>query len=228
MPVNRLVNANQAPRCQHTRTSGLRCGSPARHGRPYCCFHDSAARRNRDFVLPLVEDAASLQLALNKVLQALVDKLIDQKTANTLLYGLQIAFANIRELKEEQLQDDLERRSLARRQQEEADEEEEQEEEADHGEDLNDEAATEADTAQPETVDIQANADLLTHHLSRSHHLTGSHPDAERSEAEGLVLNTRRLVGDENRCLGMTPIWVLATGKIPTSDESRSLAALSG
>jgi hypothetical protein len=102
MSVNRLVNATQAPRCQHIKVNGTRCGSPARHGRDHCCFHDSAARRNGEFVLPIVEDAASLQLALNQVMQALIDKLIDQKTANTLLYALQIASANLKQLKGEQ------------------------------------------------------------------------------------------------------------------------------
>ncbi len=117
MPVNRLVNASQSPRCQHLKANGARCGSPARHGRPYCCFHDSAARRNGEFVLPIIEDAASLQLALNKILQALIDKLIDQKTASILLYGLQIASANLKQLKGEQRLDDLERHLRAQNKQ---------------------------------------------------------------------------------------------------------------
>lgn len=114
MPVNRLFNASQAPRCQHVKVNGCRCGAPARHGRSYCCFHDSAARRNGEFVLPIIEDAASLQLALNKILQALVDKSIGQKTASILLYGLQIAFANLKQLKGERRLDEVERQLQAR------------------------------------------------------------------------------------------------------------------
>jgi hypothetical protein len=117
MPSNRLVNANQSVRCHYIKVNGLRCGSPARHGRNLCCFHDSAAQRNRDFVLPIIEDAGSLQLALNKVLQALVDKLIDQKAASTLLYGLQIAQANLRKLEGERRVDASERADEFRRRQ---------------------------------------------------------------------------------------------------------------
>jgi hypothetical protein len=118
MPSNRLVNASQAVRCQHIKVNGSGCGSPARHGRRFCCFHDSAVRRNREFVLPVIEDAASLQLALNKIMQALVDKLIDQKTTSTLLYGLQIASANLKRLDKEQFRDKLDRMARARRDQE--------------------------------------------------------------------------------------------------------------
>ena len=109
MPTNQLANASHAPRCRHIKVNGLPCGAPARHGRELCCFHDSAARRNREFVLPIIEDAASLQLALNKVLQAVVDKLIDPKTASSLLYGLQIAQANLKRLDSERRNERLDR-----------------------------------------------------------------------------------------------------------------------
>ncbi len=114
MPLNQTVNANSAPRCQHIKTSGAACAAPARRGRRFCCFHDSAARRNQDFVLPIIEDAHSLQLALNKILQALVDKRIDQKTATTLLYGLQLALANMKELKHEQFLEKCDRERAQR------------------------------------------------------------------------------------------------------------------
>jgi hypothetical protein len=112
---NRLTNANHAARCAHVKVNGLPCGAPARHGRELCCFHDSAARRNREFVLPIIEDAASLQLALNKILQGIVDKLIDHKTASTLLYGLQIAAANLKRLDAERTRERLDRIYPARR-----------------------------------------------------------------------------------------------------------------
>jgi hypothetical protein len=182
MPINRLVNANHAPRCQHVKVSGARCGSPARHGRPYCCFHDSAARRNREFVLPIVEDAASLQLALNQILQAVVDKLIDQKTASILLYGLQIAFANLKQLKSEQFIEELQR--LRANQQQEEEEEEEQEEEDEPDEEHQEEeiqAVADHEPDHPMTrspdhpiPDLQACADPINKHS------TACHP--ERSE----------------------------------------------
>jgi len=106
---DRTSTANQSLRCSHVKVNGQRCGAPARSGRNLCCFHDSAAQRNRDFFLPVVEDHASFQLAINKVLQAVLDKLLDHKTANSLLYGLQIAYANLKPLRSERHSDDFNR-----------------------------------------------------------------------------------------------------------------------
>jgi hypothetical protein len=91
----------QPPRCQHILLSGETCGQPALHGRTVCRFHRAVARRPADFVLPVVEDAASLQLALNRVLRALADDLLTYKKASLLLYGLQIAASNFKRLRDE-------------------------------------------------------------------------------------------------------------------------------
>ena len=49
--------------------------------------------------LPAIEDAASLQLALMDVLHAIAANHLDPKRAGLLLYGLQVASANIKNIK---------------------------------------------------------------------------------------------------------------------------------
>lgn len=55
-----------------------------------------AAVRFPDLELPAIEDAASVQLALIDVLQALAANRLDPKRAGLLLYGLQVASANVK------------------------------------------------------------------------------------------------------------------------------------
>jgi hypothetical protein len=98
MPPDRIDYANQAPRCQHLRLSGASCAQPALRGRRFCRFHDPAHRKPPDYSLPMVEDAASLQLAVMQVLRALADRAVDRRTAALMLYGLQIACINLKQL----------------------------------------------------------------------------------------------------------------------------------
>jgi len=94
------------PRCQHVKVNGTQCGSPALRNRRRCYFHEGA-RIEREkfvadqfaqhrFVLPLLEDANSVQLALMRVLQLLAREQMDHKTAGLMLYGLQTASCNLR------------------------------------------------------------------------------------------------------------------------------------
>ncbi len=85
--------------CQHFKQDGRRCGSPALRGKRYCYFHD-AARRQRPWRvvrqpllrdLPVIEDPRSANLAINKIINALLDGTIDSRTAGQLLFGLQSA-----------------------------------------------------------------------------------------------------------------------------------------
>lgn len=92
---------HQPPRCRHTLLSGQTCGQPALSGRDLCRFHQAVAPIRREFILPIVEDAASLQLALNRVMRALADDLLTYKKASLLLYALQIAASNFKRLREE-------------------------------------------------------------------------------------------------------------------------------
>lgn len=106
-------------RCQHLKINGTQCGSPAlRHNR-FCFFHKrwrdehirlAADRKRRGistFVLPVLEDANSIQMALQKVMHLLVSRDIDHKTASLLLYALQTASSNLRQTKFEAYKHDV-------------------------------------------------------------------------------------------------------------------------
>ncbi len=94
------------PRCQHIKMNGTQCGSPALRWRRQCFFHERIRREQaknakdmavqRRFELPLLEDANSVQVGLMKVIQMLGSARIDHKTAGLMLYALQTASSNLR------------------------------------------------------------------------------------------------------------------------------------
>jgi hypothetical protein len=96
------------PRCQHLKMNGVQCMSPALKWRRLCFFHNrirrEQARNARDestqrrFELPLLEDANSVQMALMKVMQMLGSGRLDHRTAGLMLYALQTASCNLRNL----------------------------------------------------------------------------------------------------------------------------------
>ncbi|HYY15911.1 MAG TPA: hypothetical protein VE965_04560 [Gammaproteobacteria bacterium] len=81
--------------CEHIKTNGVRCGSPALRGRRYCYFHYNLIRP-RVNVFPLLEDANAIQLELGEVIRGLIDQRLDTKRAALMLYALQIASGNLR------------------------------------------------------------------------------------------------------------------------------------
>jgi len=95
-------------RCQHLKINGTQCGSPALRRNRFCFFHkrfqderiklsaDRARRGVATFVLPVLEDANSIQIALMQVMRLLVARQLDHKTASLLLYALQTASSNLR------------------------------------------------------------------------------------------------------------------------------------
>jgi len=95
-------------RCQHLRTNGTQCGSPALRRNRFCYFHkryqDERIRLNVDrrrrgtatFFLPVLEDANSIQMSLMQVMRLMLTGQIEHKTASLLLYALQTASANLR------------------------------------------------------------------------------------------------------------------------------------
>jgi len=96
---------DDVPRCQHVKLNGTQCGSPALRARRYCFFHDKirseqakirASTPAARFTLPLLEDANSVQVALMHVIQMLGSGTIDHKTAGLMLYALQTASNNLR------------------------------------------------------------------------------------------------------------------------------------
>jgi hypothetical protein len=96
-------------RCHYIKTNGEVCGSPALRGRGYCYFHHEAAKRDQrraryasansiDIELPQFEDPESIQVAISEVAMALLDRRIDSRTATTLLYAIQLAVSNLKNL----------------------------------------------------------------------------------------------------------------------------------
>ena len=90
-----LINEQLFPTCQHIHLKGVRCGSPALKGHPHCYFHNRVRRLHRGVVIPLLEDATAIQVAITEVMRALGDRDLDHRTAALLLYGLQVAAQNL-------------------------------------------------------------------------------------------------------------------------------------
>ena len=104
------MQTSPAARCQHIRTSGTQCGSPALRNKIHCYYHDrwrptvvnlSEPGKRAHFTIPILEDAHSIQFAIPQVMHQLIDKTIDTKTAGLMLYALQIASSNLRQLNAE-------------------------------------------------------------------------------------------------------------------------------
>jgi len=99
--------------CEHVKTNGQFCGSPAMRGRNYCFYHlnvigqrlraqQKSARREHFLPeLPQLEDAASIQLALMQVTEWLLRGVIEYKCAGLVLYALQTASLNLRQMQNE-------------------------------------------------------------------------------------------------------------------------------
>jgi len=84
--------------CRHIKTNGLRCHGAALRGKPYCYFHMNLRRMNspkhsesQPLQLPLIEDTASVLLAVNQVTHYLNSPHADCRRAGLMLYSLQIA-----------------------------------------------------------------------------------------------------------------------------------------
>jgi len=96
---------NSAPRCEHTKIDGTPCGSPALPTSRFCFFHDRFREQHitlnqkpsgpAEMVLPVFEDAASIQIALWEVTRLLLTDQIDHKKAGLVLYALQTASSNL-------------------------------------------------------------------------------------------------------------------------------------
>ncbi len=100
--------SNYPNRCQHLKTNGTQCGSPALRRNRFCYFHkryqDERIRLNLDrrrsgtatFYLPVLEDANSIQMSLMQIMRLLLTGQLEHKTASLLLYALQTASTNLR------------------------------------------------------------------------------------------------------------------------------------
>jgi hypothetical protein len=104
-------NLVQIRRCQHIRVHGAQCGSPALREEKWC-YHHSQTRPERvkvkgadgktsEILVPLFEDAGSIQMAVRQVAVLLLQDKIDSKKAGLMLYALQIASTNLKRMAEE-------------------------------------------------------------------------------------------------------------------------------
>jgi hypothetical protein len=144
------MGMDNVPRCQHLKMNGTQCGSPALRWRRLCFFHERIRRERvrvlkdmsttRRFDLPLLEDANSVQVALMKVIQMLGSGRLDHRTAGLMLYALQTASCNLRNVNFEPAEstdvvidrDDIHRTSIGGPQWFEEDFEEEAEDESEN------------------------------------------------------------------------------------------------
>ena len=103
-----MFSSNSAKRCQHTRIHGESCGSPALKDERFCFFHERWREEHVNLHdkpscaaaldLPVLEDAASIQVVLTQVMRLLLTDQIDSKKAGLLLYALQTASSNLSHL----------------------------------------------------------------------------------------------------------------------------------
>ena len=108
-----MSSSYQVPRCQHIKTNGTQCNSPAMRDYRRCYFHEHWAPEFiglntqkkphpvGEIVLPVLEDASSIQSAICQVMSQLLQDRIDTKKAGLLLYALQTASANLGRLQAE-------------------------------------------------------------------------------------------------------------------------------
>ena len=117
----------QYPTCNHIKTNGNVCQSPALKGSDFCYFHTRDRQRQANFQqardlkthqhqgrfieddtnaeilesleLPLLEDANAIQVALSNLLRAIASNHLRDRRAALLLYGLQIAVSNVGNLR---------------------------------------------------------------------------------------------------------------------------------
>lgn len=96
--------SNQPPfgaaRCQHVRLNGERCAQPARRNTNFCRFHAKATQTSQDLrefaeQMPVLEDGASVQISIMKVVRYLMGRPMNDQNARAILYGLQLASTNL-------------------------------------------------------------------------------------------------------------------------------------
>ena len=104
-----------AARCQHIKVSGIQCGSPALRSKNFCFYHQKdrpwpvecysdIEYATGEITLPFFEDAHSIQAVIRQVVQMVLQKRLERKTASLLLYALQIASSNLKRMELEKPQ----------------------------------------------------------------------------------------------------------------------------
>ncbi len=102
LPEQHPIDPKRRYLCRHVFSEGRRCGSPALRGQHLCFYHHSARQQPAAasghaavFTMPAIDDRAGIQLAIYSIMARIAAAEIDSKRAGLLLYGLQIASANL-------------------------------------------------------------------------------------------------------------------------------------
>jgi hypothetical protein len=109
------MSSSAAPRCRHIKVNGTQCGSPALRQKNFCFYHQQhrplpiecyfdGEYATGEIHLPAFEDACSIQSVIRQVVQMVMQKRIERKTAGLLLYALQIASSNLKRIEQEKPQ----------------------------------------------------------------------------------------------------------------------------
>jgi len=97
-------------RCQHIKTSGAQCGSPALRNEKLCYYHkhnrlapaelylDGDRYCDSQIMIPPFEDAHSIQRVLGHIVQLMLQKRIDRKDASLAICALLIASQNLKQV----------------------------------------------------------------------------------------------------------------------------------
>jgi len=108
------MSSFNAPVCQHIKTNGTQCGSPALKDNDFCFFHQQCRTVTfnyrgmykdytaSEFHLPAFEDVHSVQFTLRQVIELILRHKINEKEAGLLLYALQIASCNLKRQQQEE------------------------------------------------------------------------------------------------------------------------------
>src|SRR6202158_2912825 len=109
------MSSSEAPRCRHVKVNGTQCGSPAVRSKSFCFYHQQhrpivaecysdGEYSTGEILLSVFEDAHSVQSVIRQVMQMVLQKRIERKTASLLLYALQIASSNLKRMELEKPQ----------------------------------------------------------------------------------------------------------------------------
>ncbi|MGB7943198.1 MAG: hypothetical protein WCF42_07775, partial [Terriglobales bacterium] len=91
------MSSSAAPRCRHIKVNGTQCGSPALRHKNFCfyhqqnrpervdCYYNPEEYPTGEITLPAFEDAHSVQTVIRQVVQMVLQKRLEQKTAGLLL-----------------------------------------------------------------------------------------------------------------------------------------------
>jgi len=104
-----MVDRVEIRRCQHIKVNGTQCGSPARRKERYCHFHREnqpervkvGGKGGVEVLMPVLEDAQSIQSVVRQVAMLVLGGKIDNKQAGLMLYALQIASTNLKRMEAE-------------------------------------------------------------------------------------------------------------------------------